>query len=162
MKNIKKNEEVFKVRYSPDGLTCRCVEKYNDIWFNYKDAKKEFDKLAHPKVINKDTVHWVELSYFPEDADDELIVEDWELSDQEKWLVKLAKALAQKGVNQMGSKYTDAQKNASLKYQKKLTQIKITLHPLEAQIWKDYCTDKNITMTELIRSAVHQYLHSEH
>lgn len=92
---LNKKEEWFKVRYSQSGepFTCKCVEKYGSIWMNYADAKKEYDKMANPKVVNKETISWVELTYFPEDAEDETIIESWELTQQQKWFVEFAKSL---------------------------------------------------------------------
>lgn len=92
---MKKQQEWFKVRYQRyNEASYKCVCMNNDIWMNYKNAKKEFDKLINPRIFNEDTILWVELSYFPEDAEDEILIEDWELEDHKKQLIKFTAQLA--------------------------------------------------------------------
>ena len=91
--DIKTEEEFFKVRFSRNNkpFDWECAEHYGSIWMTYKDAKKAFDKLANPRQIGADSIEWVELTYFPDDADDEAIIEDWELSSQQKRFKEFAK-----------------------------------------------------------------------
>ena len=50
----------------------------------------------------------------------------------------------------MGSKYTDAQKNASLKYQRSHAQIKITVSKDQKERYQRHVSRKGMNLTGLI------------
>ena len=50
----------------------------------------------------------------------------------------------------MGNKYTEAQKRASLNYQKDKAQIKFTVSKEQRDIYQRHATNKNTTLTALI------------
>lgn len=56
----------------------------------------------------------------------------------------------QKGVGTMGAKYTEAQKKASLNYQKNKAQIKITVNPEQRDKYQEYAKTQNTNLTKLI------------
>lgn len=50
----------------------------------------------------------------------------------------------------MGSKYTDAQKKASLNYQKNKAQIKFTVSTEQREKYQEYAKSQNTNLTKLI------------
>ena len=54
----------------------------------------------------------------------------------------------------MGSKYTEAQKNASLNYQKTKSQLKITIPKENLARYQEHARTKGVTMTELIVNLI--------
>ncbi len=55
-----------------------------------------------------------------------------------------------KGADTMGSKYTDAQKKASLNYQKNKAQIKFTVSTEQREKYQEYAKSQNTNLTKLI------------
>lgn len=54
----------------------------------------------------------------------------------------------------MAEKYTEAQKRASIKYQKERAQIKITIPKEQRERWQKHAAQKGISMTELITELI--------
>lgn len=50
----------------------------------------------------------------------------------------------------MGAIYTEAQKKASLNYQKNKAQIKITVNPEQRDKYQEYAKKQNTNLTKLI------------
>lgn len=60
----------------------------------------------------------------------------------------------------MGTKYTEAQKKASLKYQAKKAQIKFTVSEEQRQKYHDYAKSKNTSLTKLIVELLEKEIES--
>ena len=54
----------------------------------------------------------------------------------------------------MSGKYTDAQKKASLDYQKKMAQLKITVTKEERDLYQKHAREKGVTLTTLIKELL--------
>ena len=54
----------------------------------------------------------------------------------------------------MSGKYTDAQKKASLDYQKKMAQLKITVTKEERDLYQKHVSEKGTTLTALIKELL--------
>lgn len=55
-----------------------------------------------------------------------------------------------KGVDNMGAKYTEAQKKAILKYQENKVKIQITLTPDQRERYHAFAESQGISLTKLI------------
>lgn len=60
----------------------------------------------------------------------------------------------------MAGTYTKAQQKATNKYRQSKQQIVITVSKEEVQAWREYCTENNISMAELIRQSVANMLNN--
>ena len=58
----------------------------------------------------------------------------------------------------MGREYTEAQKRASLEYQKNKTRVQVWLTPEQKQKYQIYAYDKDLTLSELVVNALDQYI----
>lgn len=54
----------------------------------------------------------------------------------------------------MSGKYTDAQKKASLDYQRKMAQLKITVTKEERDLYQKHANKKGVTLTTLIKELL--------
>lgn len=57
-------------------------------------------------------------------------------------------------VVKMGAKYTEAQKRASMNFQKKNSQIKITVSKEQCERYRNHAKNRGIDMTKLIISLI--------
>ena len=60
----------------------------------------------------------------------------------------------------MAEKYTEAQKRASLRYQKDRAQVKITIPKEQRERWKDHAKQKNTDLTHMIIDLVERDIES--
>ena len=56
----------------------------------------------------------------------------------------------------MSGKYTDAQKKASLDYQRKMAQLKITVTKEERDLYQKHANKKGVTLTTLIKELLYK------
>ena len=56
----------------------------------------------------------------------------------------------------MSGRYTDAQKKASLDYQKKMAQLKITVTKEERDLYQKHANKKGVTLTTLITELLYK------
>ena len=61
----------------------------------------------------------------------------------------------------MSGKYTDAQKKASLDYQKKMAQLKITVTKEERDLYQKHANKKGVTLTTLIKELLNKDLEKQ-
>lgn len=54
----------------------------------------------------------------------------------------------------MAGTYNDAQKRASLKYQKAMAQVKITITKEQREQWQNHAKKKGVTLTALITELI--------
>ena len=61
----------------------------------------------------------------------------------------------------MANKYTEAQKRASLNYQKGKAQIKITVSKEQRELYQQHAERKGITLTALITNLLNKEIEEE-
>lgn len=61
----------------------------------------------------------------------------------------------------MGGTYTEAQKNATSKYLKTLKSVQIKIKHEQYNIYKEYADKKNISLRELIITALNEKIERE-
>ena len=61
----------------------------------------------------------------------------------------------------MSGKYTDAQKKASLDYQRKMAQLKRTVTKEERDLYQKHASKKGVTLTTLIKELLNKDLEKQ-
>ena len=61
----------------------------------------------------------------------------------------------------MGREYTEAQKRASLEYQKSKSRVQVWLTPEQKTKYQSYAQSKDLKLSELVVNALEAYINKE-